>query len=89
GICSTTIYYPLVATPMIAPTRAYDALAALSADEAADWMVVAARTRPVRITPRKTLPLRALDIVSPRLLNGVMKRSTPQLEEIGGANVVR
>ena len=79
GVQSTTIYYPLVATPMIAPTRAYDGLAALSADEAAQWMVVAARTRPVRIAPRKTLPLRALDLVSPRLLNGVMKRSTPAL----------
>lgn len=79
GIRSTTIYYPLVATPMIAPTRAYDGLAALSADEAAEWMVDAARRRPVRIAPRKMLPLRALDLVSPRLLNGVMKRSTPQL----------
>lgn len=78
GVTSTTIYYPLVATPMIAPTRAYDGLAALSADEAAEWMVVAARMRPVRIAPRKMLPLRALDIMSPRLLNGVMKRSTPQ-----------
>lgn len=77
GVHSTTIYYPLVATPMIAPTRAYDGLAALHADEAADWMVYAARMRPVRISPRKTLPLRALDLVSPRLLNGVMKRSTP------------
>lgn len=79
GVQSTTIYYPLVATPMIAPTRAYDGLAALSADEAAEWMVVAARTRPVRIAPRKMLPLRALDLLSPRLLNGVMKRSTPHL----------
>ena len=79
GVQSTTIYYPLVATPMIAPTRAYAGLAALSADEAAEWMVVAAQTRPVRIAPRKMLPLRALDLLSPRLLNGVMKRSTPQL----------
>ncbi|MFI5508034.1 SDR family oxidoreductase [Mycobacterium sp. NPDC051804] len=84
GVQSTTIYYPLVATPMIAPTRAYDGLAALSAKEAAEWMVVAARTRPVRIAPRKMLPLRALDLVSPRLLNGVMKRSTPQLEPVAG-----
>ena len=30
GVHSTTIYYPLVATPMIAPTRAYDGLPALS-----------------------------------------------------------
>lgn len=78
GVHSTTIYYPLVDTPMIAPTRAYRGLAALSADEAAEWMVTAARHRPIRITPRKTLALRALDIVSPRLLNAVTKRSTPK-----------
>ena len=77
GVHSTTIYYPLVATPMIAPTRAYDGLAALSADEAANWIVDAARTRPVRIAPRKTLALRALDIVSPRRLSDLMMRSTP------------
>ena len=78
GVHSTTIYYPLVATPMIAPTRAYDGLAALSADEAADWMVTAARSRPVRIAPRKMMHLRALDVVAPRRLNDVMKRATPQ-----------
>ena len=66
---------------MIAPTRAYDGVPALTADEAADWMVTAARTRPLRIVPRRTLMLRALDIVSPRLATGVMKRSTPQFEQ--------
>lgn len=81
GIHSTTLYYPLVATPMISPTRAYDGLPALGADEAADWMVAAARTRPVRIVPRRTLMLRALDILAPRLVNRVMTRSTPQVEE--------
>ncbi|TFV57339.1 SDR family oxidoreductase [Mycobacterium sp. PS03-16] len=89
GVCSTTIYYPLVATPMIAPTRAYDGMAALSADEAADWMVDAARRRPVRIAPRKTLSLRMLDIVAPRMLNDVMKRSTPQLSPTPGGHVAR
>src|SRR5215212_5101575 len=51
GVHSTTVYYPLVATPMIAPTRAYDGIPALSCEEAAEWMVTAARTRPVRIAP--------------------------------------
>lgn len=36
GVHSTTLYYPLVATPMIAPTKAYDGLPALTAAEAAD-----------------------------------------------------
>jgi NAD(P)-dependent dehydrogenase (short-subunit alcohol dehydrogenase family) len=77
GVQSTTIYYPLVATPMIAPTRAYDGVAALSADEAASWMVTAARTRPVRIAPKLALGLRALDLVAPRLSGAVIKRQTP------------
>ncbi|WP_019344509.1 SDR family oxidoreductase, partial [Mycolicibacterium conceptionense] len=52
GVHSTTLYYPLVKTPMIAPTRAYDGLPGLTAAEAADWMLTAARTRPVQIAPR-------------------------------------
>jgi NAD(P)-dependent dehydrogenase (short-subunit alcohol dehydrogenase family) len=79
GVHSTTIYYPLVATPMIAPSRAYDGIPALSADEAADWMVTAARTRPVRIAPRKALALRALDVLAPRVLNNVLARETNRM----------
>lgn len=74
GVHSTTLYYPLVATPMIAPTRAYDGLPALSSDEAADWMLTAARTRPIRIAPRIAVTSRAIDVLSPELVNGLMKR---------------
>ena len=79
GVHSTTVYYPLVATPMIAPTRAYDGVAALSPDEAADWLVTAARTRPIRIAPRKALALRALDVVAPRALNNILERETKRM----------
>ncbi|WP_099041945.1 SDR family oxidoreductase [Mycobacterium neglectum] len=79
GVHSTTIYYPLVATPMIAPTRAYQGVAALGADEAADWMVTAASTRPIRIAPRKALALRALDVVAPRMLNNILERETNRM----------
>jgi NAD(P)-dependent dehydrogenase (short-subunit alcohol dehydrogenase family) len=79
GVHSTTIYYPLVATPMIAPTRAYAGVAALSADEAADWMVTAVRTRPIRIAPRKALALRALDVVAPGTLNAILERETNRM----------
>jgi len=77
GVHSTTVYFPLVATPMIAPTRAYDGLPALSAEEAADWMVTAARTRPVRIAPRVALKWKALDVVAPGYVNRMMIRQTP------------
>ena len=79
GVHSTTIYYPLVATPMIAPTRAYDGVAALSSDEAAEWMVTAVRTRPIRIAPRKALALRALDVVAPRRLNRIFEAETDRM----------
>jgi len=79
GVHSTTVYYPLVATPMIAPTRAYAGVAALSPDEAADWMVTAARTRPIRIAPRKAIALRALDVVAPRALNNILERETNRM----------
>ncbi|TFV61421.1 SDR family oxidoreductase [Mycobacterium sp. PS03-16] len=78
GVHSTTLYYPLVKTPMIAPTRAYDGLPALSAEEAADWMVEAARNRPVRIAPRMAVTARAVDSLAPSWVNAVMKRQRVQ-----------
>jgi NAD(P)-dependent dehydrogenase (short-subunit alcohol dehydrogenase family) len=78
GVHCTGLYYPLVATPMIAPTRAYDGMPALSAAEAADWMLTAARTRPVRIAPRIAVTSRAVDVVAPGVVTEVMKRQRPQ-----------
>jgi NAD(P)-dependent dehydrogenase (short-subunit alcohol dehydrogenase family) len=60
GVHSTTLYYPLVATPMIAPTRAYDHIAALTAEEAADWMVTAAnRMNVTTVTDGSARPRRS------------------------------
>ncbi|MCB0926135.1 MAG: SDR family oxidoreductase, partial [Mycobacterium sp.] len=78
GVHSTTLYYPLVATPMIAPTKAYDGVPALSPREAGQWMVDAARRRPVRIAPRFGMSARALDVVAPGMLNSVLKRQRMQ-----------
>lgn len=78
GVHSTTLYYPLVATPMIAPTRAYDGLPALTSEEAAGWMIEAARHRPVRIAPRIAVTARAVDVVAPGLLNRALKRQRMQ-----------
>jgi NAD(P)-dependent dehydrogenase (short-subunit alcohol dehydrogenase family) len=78
GVHSTTLYYPLVATPMIAPTKVYNGLPALTPAEAADWMVTAARVRPVRIAPRMAVTAKALDTVAPGWLNALMKRQRLQ-----------
>jgi NAD(P)-dependent dehydrogenase (short-subunit alcohol dehydrogenase family) len=67
------------APPMIAPTRAYDGVAALSSDEAAEWMVTAVRTRPIRIAPRKALALRAADVLAPRRVNRIFEAETARM----------
>ena len=74
GVQSTTLYYPFVATPMIAPTKSTRACRA-DPNEAAEWMITAARRRPVRIAPRMSLFSQALDLVSPDLVTTLMKRS--------------
>jgi NAD(P)-dependent dehydrogenase (short-subunit alcohol dehydrogenase family) len=78
GVHSTTLYYPLVATPMIAPTKVYEGLPALTPREAAGWMLTAARTRPVRIAPRMAVVMQALDTVGPTLATALMKRQRVQ-----------
>ena len=74
GVHSSTLFYPLVKTPMIAPTRAFDGVPGLSADEAADWMVTAAKTRPVRIAPRIAVTSHALNSFVPGVVDNLMKR---------------
>ena len=78
GVHSTTLYYPLVATPMIAPTKAYDGVPALSPQEAGRWMIDAAEHRPVRIAPRFGMGARALDTIAPRALNRLLKQQRMQ-----------
>ena len=65
GVHTTTLYYPLVKTDMSAPTKAFEQIPGLSPDEAADWMVVAAQTRPIRIAPRVALTARTMSVVNP------------------------
>jgi short-subunit dehydrogenase len=49
GVHVTTVYMPLVRTEMIAPTKHYERLPALSADAAAEMIIDAIRRRPKRI----------------------------------------
>ncbi|KFU82703.1 Thioester reductase domain-containing protein [Amycolatopsis lurida] len=49
GITFTTIHMPLVRTPMIRPTKIYDAFPTKSPDQAADMVMKALRERPKHI----------------------------------------
>lgn len=84
GVHSTTLYYPLVATPMIAPTKAYEGMPALTSEEAGEWMITAARTRPVRIAPRMAIAAKALDTFGPRFVNTLMQRQRIQPNRAAG-----
>jgi hypothetical protein len=63
---------------MIAPTKEYQGLPALTSDEAAGWMITAARTRPVRIAPRMAVVAQALDTVGPGLATTLIRRQRLQ-----------
>jgi short-subunit dehydrogenase len=49
GVHVTTVYMPLVRTPMIAPTKLYDRFPTLSPEEAADMICEAIRKRPKKV----------------------------------------
>jgi NAD(P)-dependent dehydrogenase (short-subunit alcohol dehydrogenase family) len=52
SVTFTTIHMPLVRTPMIAPTKMYDAFPTISPDEAADLVCKAIRSKPKQINTR-------------------------------------
>jgi len=52
GITFTTIHMPLVRTPMIAPTKIYDAFPTITPEEAADMISEAIRAKPKHIGTR-------------------------------------
>ncbi|MCD6011605.1 MAG: oxidoreductase, short chain dehydrogenase/reductase family [Flavipsychrobacter sp.] len=51
GICTTSVYLPLVKTRMIAPTAAYNNMPAMSAEHAAAQICMAITTRKRKIAP--------------------------------------
>jgi NAD(P)-dependent dehydrogenase (short-subunit alcohol dehydrogenase family) len=52
GVTFTTIHMPLVRTPMIAPTKMYDAFPTITPDDAADLICEAIRAKPKEINTR-------------------------------------
>ena len=65
GIKVTTLNYPLVQTPMTAPTKIYRYLRQMDPDKAAEWIVDAVNKRPVRRTTRMGQAFSAATAVLP------------------------
>jgi NAD(P)-dependent dehydrogenase (short-subunit alcohol dehydrogenase family) len=67
----TTVYMPLVRTPMIAPTRSYDDVPALTADQAADLAVRAIVGRPARIATPLGIAAEIVRAVAPQMMQSL------------------
>ncbi|QKT06661.1 SDR family NAD(P)-dependent oxidoreductase [Gordonia sp. X0973] len=74
GVDVTNVCFPLVATPMIAPTTQYAHAPALSAEAAGEWIVYAAKHRPLEIMPRYAKALRGLTAVSASWSDAILAR---------------
>ncbi len=72
GIEFTTINMPLVRTEMIAPTKIYEHVPMLSAEEAADLIVQAIIYKPERIATRVGIFAQVLHAVAPKLYAVIM-----------------
>jgi len=72
GVHVTTVYMPLVRTPMIAPTNIYDAFPTLSPDEAAQLVCDAVLDKPTRVATRLGTFGEVLYAVSPKSVDHIM-----------------
>src|SRR3954454_15017229 len=75
GVHFTTVYMPLVRTPMIAPTNIYDAFPTLSPEEAALMLTDAIIDRPKRVASRLGTFGQVLYAVSPKSVDRIMNQA--------------
>jgi short-subunit dehydrogenase len=72
GVSITTVYMPLVRTPMIAPTNIYDAFPTLSPEEAAQLITDAILDKPKRVATRLGTFGEVLYALSPKSVDQIM-----------------
>jgi NAD(P)-dependent dehydrogenase (short-subunit alcohol dehydrogenase family) len=72
GITFTTIHMPLVRTPMIAPTKIYDAFPTITPDEAADLICEAIRSKPKTINTRLGTFGEVLYAIAPKAVDQIL-----------------
>ncbi|WP_108667582.1 SDR family oxidoreductase [Euzebya rosea] len=68
----TTIYMPLVRTPMIAPTKMYDAFPAITPDEAGAMITTAIIQRPKRVATGLGNTAMVGHAVAPKLMDAIL-----------------
>jgi NAD(P)-dependent dehydrogenase (short-subunit alcohol dehydrogenase family) len=72
GVCVTTVYMPLVRTPMTAPTKIYEAVPLRSPDEAVDMIVDGIVNRKKRVATRLGIFGEVSYAIAPRLVDRIL-----------------
>jgi len=72
GVSFTTIHMPLVRTPMIAPTKIYDAFPTLTPEQAADMVVRALEEQPKHIGTKLGTTGAVLHAVAPKVVDALL-----------------
>jgi NAD(P)-dependent dehydrogenase (short-subunit alcohol dehydrogenase family) len=85
GVTITTIYMPLVRTPMIAPTKMYDAFPTSTPDEAADMIANAIIYRPKKIATRLGNFGELLYNVAPKASDAILNTAYKLFPDSGAA----
>lgn len=90
----TTVYMPLVRTPMIAPTKIYEAFPAITPEQAADMVLGAVITKQKRVATRLGTFGEVAYAIAPKLVDYVLNLgyrlfpdSTPESHPAGEASV--
>ena len=72
GVSFTTVHMPLVRTPMIAPTKIYDAFPTLTPEQAADLVVRALEEQPKHIGTRLGTAGAVAHALAPKLVDALL-----------------
>ena len=91
GVTFTTIHMPLVRTPMIRPTKIYDAFPTLTPDEAAEMIVRALEDQPKTVSTRLGTIGEVSYAVAPKVVDAVLHvayRVFPDSKAAGGDDQV-
>lgn len=75
GIAVSTVYFPLIRTPMIAPTAEYSKLPALTSEQAAKWITHAVQHQPDELMPRYARVLQRVSAVRAAGTDALLGRS--------------
>lgn len=74
GVATTLVHYPLVKTPMIAPTKLYNKIPTMSVERAGGWLVRAVKRRPKRVVSPSMLSAGLGSVVNPSISRWVSRK---------------